>query len=151
MPKPCCQNDGDASVDGCCRANDAVSEVHATEVSLVTLRPAAVQDALVASRALVSGGYVGPSIPLTQLRIGQAATVRSIDMDPKDASMLRAMGLRVNARVRICRLGEPCIIELLGGSAASMESTADCPRGASCTCRLGLARPLAQRVMVGVS
>ncbi len=97
------------------------------------------------------GGYTGPSVPLTQLRVGQAAVIRSIEMDARDASMLRAMGLRVNARVRVCRLGEPCIIELVGGSTASAESTEACPRGTACTCRLGLAKPLAQRVMVGVS
>jgi hypothetical protein len=64
--------------------------------------------------------------------------------------MLRAMGLRVNARVRICRLGEPCIVELVGGTSANAGATDACPRGSACTCRIGLAKPLARRVMVGV-
>lgn len=92
----------------------------------------------------------GPSVPLTELRPGQTATVVEIQMESGDAAMLRAMGLRVDMQVRVCRLGEPCIIELMGGRKASPQATADCPRGAGCTCRIGLSRPLARNVRVRV-
>lgn len=62
-------------------------------------------------------------------------------LDEKDASMLRAMGLKPNSMVRVCRAGEPCIVEVLtprGGG----------PCGCDCSTRLGLAKDLAQRVMV---
>jgi Fe2+ transport system protein FeoA len=58
-------------------------------------------------------------------------------MDRKDAAMLRAMGLRPQATVRLCRLGEPCIIEVMSGEPSCSDS-----------CRIGLARVLAERVMV---
>lgn len=91
-----------------------------------------------------------PSVPLTDLRPGQTATVVEIRMETGDAAMLRAMGLRVDMQVRVCRLGEPCIIELMGGRKAMPDATADCPRGAGCTCRIGLSRPLARSVRVRV-
>lgn len=55
--------------------------------------------------------------------------------DPADAALLRAMGLRRDARVRLCRRGEPCIVSILDPSAGE-------------GCRIGLARLLAGRVVV---
>jgi hypothetical protein len=46
------------------------------------------------------------------------------------------MGLACNSRVRLCRSGEPCIVAVMTGGRAS--------------CRIGLARPLADRIMVEV-
>jgi hypothetical protein len=71
------------------------------------------------------------------------ATVFQTCLDPNDAALLRAMGLRPSARIRICRLGEPCIVEVLSGSDS-------CGRAGGCACRIGLAKPLAERVMVGL-
>jgi len=59
-------------------------------------------------------------------------------MEPRDAAMLRAMGMRPRCRVRMIRAGEPCIVEVLGIN----------PATGGCGCRLGLARALAARVMV---
>lgn len=53
--------------------------------------------------------------------------------------MLGAMGLCRDAEIRMCRAGEPCIVSIccaaMGGAAA---------------CRVGIARPLAERIMVSV-
>jgi Fe2+ transport system protein FeoA len=87
---------------------------------------------------------VGAEVALTGLKAGQRGVVRRTDMDLRDAALLRAMGLRPNARVRLCRLGEPCIVEIMGARPA--ESGQCPPEG--CCCRIGLARPLADRVMV---
>ena len=81
-------------------------------------------------------------VAMTTLQAGQMATVFQTSLDPSDAALLRAMGLRPSARIRICRLGEPCIVEVLSG-------TDSCGRPGGCACRIGLARPLAERVMVG--
>lgn len=132
MLKSCCQHAGCAPIDGVAPASEGPG---------LCAEPQGVPQ---------DSAYQGPSVPLTELRTGQSAVVRAIDLDARDSSMLRAMGLRVNARVRICRLGEPCIIELVGGSRASVAATDACPRGSACTCRIGLAKPLARRVMVGV-
>lgn len=76
------------------------------------------------------------AIPLTQLSRGQSARVLRTQADADDCSMLRAMGLRPEVSIQMCRLGEPCIVSLMG----------DCGGG----CRIGLAKDIASRVMVEV-
>lgn len=74
------------------------------------------------------------SIPLSQLPRGKRATINAANLDDQDARMLRAMGLRPDASIQMCRLGEPCIVALSGA----------CGGG----CRIGLAKGIASRVMV---
>lgn len=74
------------------------------------------------------------SMPLAQLKRGQTARVESASLERDDADLIRAMGLRPSATVRMCRLGQPCIVEVC-------DSTGP-------FCRIGLARDLASRVMV---
>ncbi|MBL0926296.1 MAG: ferrous iron transport protein A [Phycisphaerales bacterium] len=74
-------------------------------------------------------------ISLTQLQPGQEGVIRGASLGEDETAMLRAMGLRLNARVKMCRLGEPCIVHLVAGG--------------GCGCRIGLARPLADKVRVG--
>lgn len=76
------------------------------------------------------------SVSLSQLRPGQSGVVRSAGVDASDAALLGAMGLCCNAKVKLCRAGEPCIVAVATG------------RGAGC--RIGLARPLADKIMVDV-
>jgi Fe2+ transport system protein FeoA len=73
-------------------------------------------------------------ISLTQLRPGQTGVVRHADVTEQDAALLSAMGLCCNAKVRLCRAGEPCILAITTG------------RGAGC--RIGLARHLADKILV---
>lgn len=90
-----------------------------------------------------------PSTVLSKLRPGQIARVCEACIDSKDAAMLRAMGLRPNARIRVCRVGQPCIIEVMAGGCDGDEGA--CNAGspaAECACRIGLARPLAEKVVV---
>ncbi len=77
--------------------------------------------------------------PLSKLKPGQTAIVRGGTLDASDAAYLRAMGVRPAALVRVCRLGHPCIIEVLSGGREC------CGLG---SCRIGLAKELAERVMV---
>lgn len=51
-----------------------------------------------------------------------------------DGALLRAMGLRAEARVRVCRRGSPCIVEIDGVGGAGR--------------RVGLAKSIALRVVV---
>ena len=78
----------------------------------------------------------GPQAPisLNQLRPGESGVVRSAKINAADAAMLGAMGLCCNATVRLCRAGEPCIVAVVSG------------RGTGC--RIGLARPLADSILV---
>lgn len=85
-------------------------------------------------------------MPLTSLRPGQIADVCETCMDPRDTAMLRAMGLSPAATIRLCRQGEPCILEVLL-SEPPPAGDAMCGR-ADCRCRIGLTRFLAERVKV---
>lgn len=79
------------------------------------------------------------TVALTDAVPGQTGVVCQLCDDPRDAALLRAMGLRQNALVRVCRLGDPCIVEVLARDGCV----------ASCGSRIGLARPLARQVMIG--
>jgi Fe2+ transport system protein FeoA len=78
-------------------------------------------------------GMAAECISLNQLKPGEAAVVRSAPIGADDAAMLAAMGLCCNAKIRLCRAGEPCIVAVVSGGGG---------------CRIGLARPLADRIMV---
>lgn len=81
----------------------------------------------------------GPTAPLDSLKPGEISHVASLGVDdPGDAALLRAMGLRPGIRVRVVRLGEPTILEVLGAEAC----------GCACASRIGLTKALASRVRV---
>lgn len=80
--------------------------------------------------------------PLASLRVGQVALVREALVDAADAAYLRAMGLRPGSHVRICRLGEPVIIEVSGCGLSGCDTIG------GCGCRIGLSREIARKVMV---
>lgn len=86
---------------------------------------------------------VACSVPsaLSSLRRGQTGVLCEERLASDDAAMLRAMGLHPAARIRLCRVGEPCIVAVAGG-------TGGC--GCGSTCRIGLARSLASRIFVTV-
>jgi Fe2+ transport system protein FeoA len=97
-----------------------------------------------------SGGQVGRrewggrEVPLTRLRRGQTGMICEARLSEDDAALLRAMGVAADARIRLCRSGQPCIVAV--GCA--------CIRGGGTRwggCRIGLARPLAERITVLVS
>ena len=74
-------------------------------------------------------------IKLSQLAVGRRAFVSGSDLDESEASLLLAMGLGPDVEVRMCRLGEPCIVALPCGCDMS-------------GCRIGLAKKVAERVYV---
>jgi hypothetical protein len=76
----------------------------------------------------------GTAVRLTDMRLGQVGVVQRSSLAVEDAALLSAMGLCCNARVRMCRLGQPCIVAISGRHGAE--------------CRIGLARPLAERIVV---
>ena len=52
------------------------------------------------------------SVPLTTLPNGSHATVQHRDLGGDDCELLGAMGLTDRCRLKICRVGEPCIIQV---------------------------------------
>lgn len=67
--------------------------------------------------------------PLSDLSVGEIAWVHQADVDGTTARFLRAIGLTNRSELRLCKAGEPCIIQV--------RST-----------RIGLSRPVASRILV---
>lgn len=80
-------------------------------------------------------GGSGELVGLCCMRAGQCGIVRQTCAHGADAAYLRALGLRRNQRIRLCRANGPWIVEVgcRGGGPAS---------------RIGLAKALAEQVMV---
>lgn len=86
---------------------------------------------------MVSQAATDKRVSLTQLPRGGRGRVSGSTLEPKDAQVLRAMGIRPDAQLEVCRLGEPCIVCVQGVNGS--------------TCRIGLARRLAEHVLVAPS
>lgn len=87
------------------------------------------------SCACDAAGTVTSEVCLTSLEAGQVGLMTRTTLGDGDAALLRAMGLRPKARVRLCQAGEPWIIEVRRS-------------GGACS-RIGLARAIAVHVFVG--
>lgn len=74
-------------------------------------------------------------VALSTMKPGDHGTIVRTELPEGERALLRAMGMRDNARIVLCRLGEPCIVRVMGGC--------------GCSFRIGLAKPLADKVMVG--
>ena len=74
------------------------------------------------------------SLPLSQLPAGVRARVTGGTLGEGEQALLRAMGLRPDAEVELCRGGQRCIVSVVHG----------CGGG----CRIGLARELADGIVV---
>ncbi|MPY89273.1 MAG: hypothetical protein GEU99_15270 [Luteitalea sp.] len=51
-------------------------------------------------------------VRLSQLRAGARARVHAADLAPEDTALLRAIGLTDRCVVRVCKAGEPCIVQV---------------------------------------
>jgi Fe2+ transport system protein FeoA len=76
-------------------------------------------------------GCLATTVPLLNLAPGTVAVLRQV-LDYQSRAVLRSLGLTDGARLRICRLGDPCIIQV--------RST-----------RIGLSKAVAQSVYVTVT
>jgi Fe2+ transport system protein FeoA len=56
-----------------------------------------------------------PLVPLSRLRVGQAAVVARVLGRTEDVHRLEEFGLRHGARIEVFRQGRPCILRLGGG------------------------------------
>lgn len=71
-------------------------------------------------------------VPLSSLRRGARGRLHSITLPCEDCSQLNAMGLSDQCELRVCRTGEPCIVQV--------QAT-----------RLGIAAAMARRIFVSPS
>ena len=68
-------------------------------------------------------------VPLCDLPVGQLARLHAVDLDEAAAGLLRALGLTADSDLRLCKGGEPCIVQI-GGT------------------RLGVSGAVARRILV---
>lgn len=68
-------------------------------------------------------------VALSSLRKGAVGRVHDSQLDEESVSLLRALGLSVSRRFRLCKTGEPCIVQI--GST-----------------RIGVSRAVAARILV---
>ena len=72
-------------------------------------------------------------VPLSSLREGQHGIVHGTELTCEDCELLCAMGLSDQCEFRVCRRGEPCIVQVdqtrLGLSSAMSRRILVRPRG----------------------
>lgn len=51
------------------------------------------------------------AVPLTSVRTGTTATLHDIH-DPDARALLRSLGLTDDSELRLCKIGDPCIIQV---------------------------------------
>ena len=68
-------------------------------------------------------------VPLCDLPVGQVARLHAVDLDDAAAGLLKALGLTADSELRLCKAGEPCILQI-GGT------------------RIGVSRGVASRILV---
>lgn len=84
-----------------------------------------------------AGQGTGQVVSLCRMRAGQCGIIRGLLAVGADGAYLRALGLRANQRIRLCRASGPWIVEVgCNGGPAS---------------RIGLARDLAAQVQVEIA
>jgi Fe2+ transport system protein FeoA len=54
----------------------------------------------------------GTTVRLSQLPAGSTAEFRTADLADDDSALLRALGLTERCRLRVCKAGEPCIVQV---------------------------------------
>jgi Fe2+ transport system protein FeoA len=54
----------------------------------------------------------GKSVRLCDLCVGQTARFHECDLDGETCRFLRAIGLTRTAELRLCKNGEPCIVQV---------------------------------------
>ncbi|MBL0869120.1 MAG: ferrous iron transport protein A [Phycisphaerales bacterium] len=90
-----------------------------------------------------------PAVALSALKTGQTGVIADSNLSEDDGKLLRAMGLAPGRRVVMCRTGEPCIVAVVSGHHHASNPGADA-QGCRCAARIGLARPLAEKIMVSM-
>lgn len=65
------------------------------------------------------------AVRLSDLAPGQMATLHGADLTPHDCALLNALGLTDRCVLRICKIGEPCIVQVRATRIGLARSVAD--------------------------
>lgn len=69
------------------------------------------------------------AVPLTELPVGQRARLHASQLAGQERELLIALGLDDECRLRLCKLGNPCIVQV-------------------CATRIGLSEEVARHLLV---
>jgi Fe2+ transport system protein FeoA len=64
-------------------------------------------------------------IRLSDLSAGRVARLHAAELAPQDCALLRALGMTDRCVLRICKVGEPCIVEVRSTRIGISRSVAD--------------------------
>ncbi len=76
-------------------------------------------------------------ISLTELAVGAVARLHEVCLDPEACHQLRSLGLTTSSQLRLCKKGEPCIVQVrsvrigISGAVARRILVVPLPAGAS--------------------
>lgn len=59
-------------------------------------------------------GVPDNATPLVHVPIGASCRVRRMDLEPSDQALLAALGVTGRSALRLCQVGNPCIVEVRG-------------------------------------
>ena len=65
------------------------------------------------------------AVRLSDLAPGQMATLHGADLTANDCALLNALGLTDRCVLRICKIGEPCIVQVRATRIGLARSVAD--------------------------
>jgi Fe2+ transport system protein FeoA len=61
---------------------------------------------------MVANPNISVSRPLSDLDVGDWARIIDASIDAESRSLLQALGLTDNSRLRVCKRGEPCVVQV---------------------------------------
>jgi Fe2+ transport system protein FeoA len=64
-------------------------------------------------------------VRLSELAAGQTARLHGAQLTPQDCALLRALGLTDHCVMRVCKIGEPCIVQVRATRIGLSRSVAD--------------------------
>ena len=79
----------------------------------------------IAHRSPSSSGVAVSPIRLSSLSAGRVVRLHNADLAPQDCALLRALGMTDRCVLRICKVGEPCIVEVRSTRIGLSRSVAD--------------------------
>lgn len=65
------------------------------------------------------------AVPLSALAAGQTVRLYGSNLTPQDCALLRAIGMTDRCMMRICKIGEPCIVQVRSTRIGLSRSVAD--------------------------
>jgi Fe2+ transport system protein FeoA len=65
------------------------------------------------------------AIRLSTLAPGRKARLHAAELSPQDCALLRALGMTDRCTLRICKVGEPCIVEVQSTRIVLSRAVAD--------------------------